>query len=687
MVAITLAGQPINLRLGENTNLALQAASQASVSAVGASASAAFAEEFSGPVYASTAAGVAAVAVGRFFRVAIGTAPQTYNRYERTAATPFFVLAAPLATTTALATPGPGGGMALLGGISPNAGWAVPVGMTSVLGTAFATLQRDVLATGAGDDTAAINAWGAAVTTYAASATLTIQTPHLTFGPRPYALGSISKKSYAWTGQGADNTDLIYNGTAAADFITQDTVTGRNSAAILRDMTIDGGTCGAVYMIPQNASGYGCDDRMQIENVRFQRGARQLHVDAWVNAHFNRLRFDNWTDTALYLKPKLNQNQSSFHLSNFTSDNSSGGSTAATATSFCRLDMSAIAIGGNVGIVKFSDARIEFNQYSLAGNKAVFDIVTTSGSVRQAEIVLDAVTIQNSKTAASFTGSIAATTMTVTAVASGTLAVGDVVTGTGILPGTTITALGTGTGGTGTYTVSVSQTVASTGITVWGVNFLFYRSAAGSLSAERFCLRDVQMAGIGAVFGGDYPAWMRSIPTANWLWLMGDPINGFVGMRTVSSGATGLEFFGPASSTVIRSVKVPGEAFDRVQERPDVVLSGDGTAAPAVLLRYVGKAGWTIPTGTLARGALATYTAPTTQTITAYAGTAPGAVYVQAEATAVANALKTLRDEVAALRTQIDAGFVATSAVSRTTGAVVTDLFGGASGSHGLLRT
>ena len=63
------------------------------------------------------------------------------------------------------------------------------------------------------------------------------------------------------------------------------------------------------------------------------------------------------------------------------------------------------------------------------------------------------------------TGSIATTTLTVTAVTSGSLAVGDVISGTGVTIGTTITAFLTGTGGTGTYTVSVSQTVASTTIT------------------------------------------------------------------------------------------------------------------------------------------------------------------------------------------------------------------------------
>jgi hypothetical protein len=65
----------------------------------------------------------------------------------------------------------------------------------------------------------------------------------------------------------------------------------------------------------------------------------------------------------------------------------------------------------------------------------------------------------------SVTGSISATTLTVTAVSSGTIRVGMVITGTGVTAGTTITALGTGTGGTGTYTVSASQTVSSTTIT------------------------------------------------------------------------------------------------------------------------------------------------------------------------------------------------------------------------------
>ena len=69
-------------------------------------------------------------------------------------------------------------------------------------------------------------------------------------------------------------------------------------------------------------------------------------------------------------------------------------------------------------------------------------------------------------TTASFTASISGTIMTVTAVASGALSVGQVFTGTGVTAGTSITAFVSGTGNTGTYTVSASQTVASTTMTV-----------------------------------------------------------------------------------------------------------------------------------------------------------------------------------------------------------------------------
>ncbi len=81
------------------------------------------------------------------------------------------------------------------------------------------------------------------------------------------------------------------------------------------------------------------------------------------------------------------------------------------------------------------------------------------------------------------TGSIAGTTMTVTAVGSGSvLAAGQSVTGTGVDPGTTIVSQLTGTaGGTGTYQVSVSQTVTATALTMSGGGLTVSAVATGGL--------------------------------------------------------------------------------------------------------------------------------------------------------------------------------------------------------------
>jgi hypothetical protein len=96
------------------------------------------------------------------------------------------------------------------------------------------------------------------------------------------------------------------------------------------------------------------------------------------------------------------------------------------------------------------------------------------------------------------TGSISATTLTVSAVGSGTLAVGTYITGTGITAGTRITVLGTGTGGTGTYTVSASQTVASTTITgqpAVGATFTATGAGTGTGTAYTKSISSVTLLG------------------------------------------------------------------------------------------------------------------------------------------------------------------------------------------------
>jgi hypothetical protein len=62
----------------------------------------------------------------------------------------------------------------------------------------------------------------------------------------------------------------------------------------------------------------------------------------------------------------------------------------------------------------------------------------------------------------------ATTTLSVTAITSGSINVGMTVSGTNIPLGTTITAFGTGTGGTGTYTMSATATGTTTGLALTG---------------------------------------------------------------------------------------------------------------------------------------------------------------------------------------------------------------------------
>lgn len=81
-------------------------------------------------------------------------------------------------------------------------------------------------------------------------------------------------------------------------------------------------------------------------------------------------------------------------------------------------------------------------------------------------LALEIEAVENDATKAVFTGSISGTTLTVTAVTSGTILLDGIISGGTIAANTYIKSQLTGTtGGTGTYQLSVSQTVSSTTIT------------------------------------------------------------------------------------------------------------------------------------------------------------------------------------------------------------------------------
>ena len=105
-----------------------------------------------------------------------------------------------------------------------------------------------------------------------------------------------------------------------------------------------------------------------------------------------------------------------------------------------------------VETLAFETAATERMRITSAGNVGI------GTSSPQTELEISG----NNTTTSSVAASISGTTMTVTAVNSGSLAVNDRIHGIGVEWNTYITALGTGTGGTGTYTVNNTQTVSST---------------------------------------------------------------------------------------------------------------------------------------------------------------------------------------------------------------------------------
>ena len=97
--------------------------------------------------------------------------------------------------------------------------------------------------------------------------------------------------------------------------------------------------------------------------------------------------------------------------------------------------------------------------------------------------------------AAVVTGSITTTVLTVTAVTSGILAVGQSISGAGVTAGTKITALGTGIGGIGTYTVSASQTAASTTVTATSASAVAGGSNTGNGTVGAITVANAAKAG------------------------------------------------------------------------------------------------------------------------------------------------------------------------------------------------
>lgn len=139
--------------------------------------------------------------------------------------------------------------------------------------------------------------------------------------------------------------------------------------------------------------------------------------------------------------------------------------------------------------------------------------------------------------AAVVTGSIATTTLTVTAVTSGVLSVGQTISGSGVTAGTKISALGTGIGGTGTYTVDTSQTASSTTITATSASATAGGSNTGNGAMGAITVDNNAIA-------GDYVLTVIKAATNAGDFQVVDPNGKVVGLGTVAAAfsAGGLSF-------------------------------------------------------------------------------------------------------------------------------------------------
>lgn len=97
--------------------------------------------------------------------------------------------------------------------------------------------------------------------------------------------------------------------------------------------------------------------------------------------------------------------------------------------------------------------------------------------------------------AARGTASISGNTMTVTGAVTGAFTVGQTLTGTGLAPGTQITALGTGTGGAGTYTVNNAQTVASSTVNAANLLDYFFTWSRTAVRGQGGAIRNIRFDG------------------------------------------------------------------------------------------------------------------------------------------------------------------------------------------------
>ena len=183
--------------------------------------------------------------------------------------------------------------------------------------------------------------------------------------------------------------------------------------------------------------------------------------------------------------------------------------------------------------------------FTVNGNLSVTGAQVNTGNFLAAGVL-------GAYTASSYTGGIsngsgvAGTVLNVTAVASGTIFIGQRVTGTGVTSGTLVTGFGTGSGGAGTYTVNTSQLVGA-GTTLTGAaSAIATTPAPGDNSVNVATTAFVQ--NVAGNLGTMSTQNANAVAITGGTWTTGGSINS-ISVTTIGSNATGTKTISAASPT------------------------------------------------------------------------------------------------------------------------------------------
>lgn len=237
---------------------------------------------------------------------------------------------------------------------------------------------------------------------------------------------------------------------------------------------------------------------------------------------------------------------------------------------------------GNLGATVASGNSLQTRSAIVAKTATVSGITVLEGGLFVTPVTLS---LTSAAADAIVTGAIAGTVLTVTAVTSGTLVVGQRIAGTGVTAGTSISSFGTGTGGTGTYNLSASQTVSSTTISAYAATVATYSmQAAGGISTggTGYAVDDTitvsggtsSVAATGVVThisgtGGVIGIRITNAGTNSYSVMPSNPVS-----TTTSGAGTGFTFT-PLSS--VKTVTVSGAGTNYSEFLPPTVTSAGST--------------------------------------------------------------------------------------------------------------